>query len=120
MDNEAELPEELQPDKIKELEATCPDIVRFLRAASELGSKESDIVSTQVHRQETAGKALAEAINGRLSFGISMMLVKQLESSDFTDGIIAHVGFPDEIREFCKKYMGKNHGAHFEFKEPTK
>lgn len=115
---EAELPEELQPDKVRELEAKCPEIVRFLRGATELGTPQNAAVSTAVHRQETAAKALAEAINGRIPFSLAMLIVKLLKDANFTEGVLAHVGFPDEIREFCKKYMAKHHGAHFEFTEP--
>ncbi len=114
-----EMPEELQPDKIRELELKCPDIVEFLRRSSQLGSAEADAVSQLVHRQEQMAKAMLMAIEGRVPVALAMTILNYMKNEQFREGLSMHVGFPDQIRDFVKRWMAEQ-GCYFEYMEPKK
>lgn len=114
-----EVPEELQPDKIRKLESKCPEIVNFLRKASQLGSPTNDEVSNLVHRLETSARALMQSIEGRVPMSLAMNILNCLEDSDFRDGLSIHVGFPPKIRDFVQNWMADK-GVVFEYTEPAK
>lgn len=114
-----EIPEELQPDKIQELEKTCPEIVSFLRKAAQLGSDEANIIAQTVSRQEQMAKAMMRAIEGRVPIALAMAILKYMQNEEFCEGLSMHVGFPEKIRDFIKRWMG-DQGCYFEYAEPKK
>ena len=114
-----ELPEELQPDQIRELEKTCPEIVNFLRKASQLGSPSNDEVSNLARRQETCAKTLLTALEGRMPVSLTLNILKQMDDPNFVDGVAVYVGFPDQVRTFVKVWMEKQ-GVQFVYTEPKR
>ena len=112
-----EIPEELQPDKIRELESKCPEIVNFLRKAGELGTPTNNEVSNLVRKQEVVAKALMQAVEGRMPHALALNILKQMDHPNFVDGAAVHVGFPDKLRAFIQQWMDSL-GVQFKYMEP--
>jgi hypothetical protein len=110
----------INPDDIRKLEASSPEIVRFLRRLVEPGSDEAEMASRYVTQYREMFDEMLSAVEHRVPAGIMVVLAGEFDKSpDFRRGLRNSLLEPDvheAMRTFVQGHF-RNIGVNFEYKE---
>lgn len=110
------------PDEIRDLEAQCPNTVRFFRELVKGGTTESQSAQRHVQEHIELESMVTLAIVDRLPGGMILMILGELTVPQFKDGVRRCTYEPIEeerneaIRVYIKKYFAEVKGRHFDYK----
>lgn len=112
------------PDEVRDLEAQCPNTVRFFRELIKGGTQEAQGAQKHVQEHVELESMVMLALEGRLPAGMILMVLTELLTPQFKMGVRRCTYEPIEsevhesAREYIKNYFAKVKGVHFDYKVP--
>ncbi len=104
-----DVPDPITPEQVRDVEAKCPNIVRFLRkAVGDPESPQARSIVSGIQEQVKVERAMAEAMHGRIALPLFHMFLAELPNQRFREGILDCFRDPDRdaaIRDFVKRWF---------------